>query len=178
MLQPAKSLTFFLFSFFLPAHGHEHTQTDTHRDSQVLLLSSSFCWWPSVHIWRTKHSKNDTVTNYTITFISLFRTEKKYSLTSTCPWIVMYLWTIYQRSLMKGIHVTESSRAFGEPWDWCQRGNVVECVCSRLRWKKWLPEIILAGVGETEKLLTEVQCWTGTQLSVLPAISAPWYPYP
>lgn len=139
MLQSAKSLTFSLFMglishFFCSLFPLPGMHMCMHTHSHVLFLSGSFCWWPSVHVWRTKHSKNDTVTSYTITFISLFRKKK-------IPWQALArglscVWTLYQWSLMKGIHITESNRAFGESWDWCQRGNVVECVCSRLLWKK------------------------------------------
>lgn len=144
-------------------HTQTHTLISPVSIEQFLLMTICACL-------ENQAQQNYTVTSYTITLISLFRTKKKISLTSTCPWIVMYLWTLYQWSLMKGIHIAESNRVFGMSWDWCQRGNLVECVCSRLLWKKWLLEIILAGVGETEELLTEVQCWSDTQLRVLTAI--------
>lgn len=126
------SLFSFLYSQLTGMLLRAHTLTSPVSIRQFLLMTICACL-------KDQAQQNDTVTSYTITFISLFRKKKKKPLTSTCPWIVMYLWTLYQWSLMKGIYITESDGAFGESWDWCQRGNVVECVCSRLLWKKMIP---------------------------------------
>lgn len=91
--------------------------------------------------------------------------EQKNSLTSTLPWIVIYLLKGIVIFLLKGIRITEHNSAFQGSWDWSQRGNVLERVfynSSRLLWRKHLPEIVLTEIGETEVLLTEVRCWTGT----------------
>jgi len=74
-LLPFQGPNFSFFLSFSPAHQHTraHTHTHTHR---VLFLSSNFSRCPSMQVWRTKHSTNDTVTSYTITFISLLRTKK------------------------------------------------------------------------------------------------------
>lgn len=106
-LLPFHGPNFSFFLSFFPAHGHAHAHTDTHTlispvsIEQFLLMTICACL-------ENQAQQNYTVTSYTITLISLFRTKKKISLTSTCPWIVMYLWTLYQWSLMKGIHIAES----------------------------------------------------------------------
>lgn len=101
MLQSAKSLTFslsmglislfsFLYSQLTGMLLRAHTLTSPVSIRQFLLMTICACL-------KDQAQQNDTVTSYTITFISLFRKKKKkYPLTSTCPWIVMYLWTLYQ----------------------------------------------------------------------------------
>lgn len=52
--------------------NHPLTHTHTHTEScfyQAISLQT-------MQVWRTKHSTNDTVTGYTVTFISLLRTKK------------------------------------------------------------------------------------------------------
>lgn len=129
-----------------------------------------------MQVWRTNHSTNDRVTSYTISFVSLLRTknilDNHSPLDCDISWDVIPMKRIEKNSYygkQQGIW-----RVLGlEPKGKCGR----MCFAADCYEKKSLVETILAGVGETEELLTEVQCWAVTQLGindVLTAISAPW----
>lgn len=137
MLQSAKSLTFSLSKglislFFSPSP--QPTGTCTHTQSPVSI--KQFHCRPC----RSEEPSTAQMTQSQATQLPLFLClEQKNSLTSTLPWIVVYLWMLQRWSLLKGIHITESNRAFEGSWDLSQRGNVVECVLQQIAMKKVAP---------------------------------------